>query len=297
MKRYLGSLLILVVAASFVCPLTAQGATNQEIAIFKGDDPTNDGLSLGGWGSGSAVKTKEQILDGAWSIKIATQGLYSGGKIDFTQPVTLFSDGIDPTRYIQFIMFFKDIRQVNPAQGTDYTWADVEPYSKPKANKMRFVFVSDKGETVEAIEPTGAIDPDDNWMRIAVPLAKFKQKEGITSFAMKRFMVFTDIPCTLYLGTMKLVTDAAPIKVDPLDPRTIAIMDPQFFVASATGGVSSLNYSWDFDSANGIQVESTEPVAKYYYRTGGEFTVTLTVSDADGLKDPVTVSTTIEVTD
>jgi hypothetical protein len=295
--RYVGSLLILAVAACFIGPLTAQGAAAPEIAIFKGDDPSDEGIVLGGWGSGTAAKTKEQILDGAWSIKITTQGLYSGAKLDFGQPVTLFADGIDPARYIQFVFFFKDTQQINPVQGTDYTWADVEPYTKPKAAKMRFVFVSDKGETVEAIEPTGALDPDDNWMRIAVPIAKFKQKEGVTSFAMKRVMVFTDIASTFYLGTMKLVTDTTPIKVDPLDPRTIAIMDPQFFVANATGGVSSLNYSWDFDAANGIQAESTEPVAKHYYRAGGDFTVTLTVSDADGLKEPVTVSTTIEVTD
>jgi len=295
--RYVGSLLIAAVAACFVCAFAAQGAPAPEVAIFNGGDPSDQGIILGSWGSGTAAKTKEQVLDGAWSIKITTQGLYSGAKIDFAQPVTLFSNGIDPTRYIQFAFFFKDIQEVNPAQGTDSTWADVEPYKKPKASKMRFVFVSDKGETVEAIEPTGALDPDDNWMRIAVPLAKFKPREGITSFAMKRFMVFTDIPSTFYLGAMKLVTDTTPIKVDPLDPRVVAVMDTQFFVARATGGVSSLNYAWDFDASNGIQVESTEPVVKHQYRTGGVYTVTLTVSDADGLKEPVTVSTTIEVTD
>ncbi len=295
--RYVGSLLILAMAACLVCPLMAHGAPAPQIAIFKGDDPSNDGILLGGWGSGSAAKTKEQPLEGGWSIKITTQSMYSGAKIEFSQPVALFSNGIDPTRYIEFAFFFKDTQQINPVQGTDYTWADVEPYNKPKATKMRFVFVSDKGETVEAIEPTKALDPDDNWMRLAVPLAKFKQKEGITSFALKRFMIFTDIPSTFYLGSMKLVTDTAPIKVDPLNTRVIAIMDPQFFVAEATGGVSSLKYSWDFDASNGIQAECTEPVARHYYRVGGDYTVTLTVSDADGLKEPVTVSTTIEVTD
>lgn len=294
--RYVGPLLIVAMAACLVCPLTVHGAPAPEVAIFNGGDPSDEGMILGSWGSGTAAKTKEQVLDGAWSIKITTQGLYSGAKIDFAQPVTLFANGIDPTRYIQFAFFFKDIQDVNPA-GADAAWADVEPYKKPKATKMRFVFVSDKGETVEAVEPTGALDPDDNWMRIAVPLAKFKQIEGITSFVMKRFMVFTDIPSTFYLGSMKLVTDTTPIKVDPLDPRVVAIMDPQFFVARATGGVSSLSYAWDFDASNGIQVESTDPVVKHYYKTGGEYTVTLTVSDADGLKDPVTVSTTIEVTD
>jgi len=295
--RFLGSLLVLVVVAGLVCPPAVFGAASPEVAIFKGDDPTNEGIALGGWGSGSAVKTKEQILDGAWSIKITTQGMYSGAKIEFTQPVTLFSEGPDPTRYVQFTFFFKDTQTINPVQGTDYTWADVEPYTKPKASKMRFVFVSDKGETVEAIEPTGALDPDDNWMRIAVPLAKFKQAGEGSSFVMKSFMVFTDVPSTLYLGNMKLLSDSTPIKVDPLDPRTVAIMDPQFFVANATAGVSSLKYSWDFDANNGIQAECTDMVAKHYYRAGGEYTVTLTVSDADGLKAPVTVSTTVEVTD
>ena len=114
---------------------------------------------------------------------------------------------------------------------------------------------------------------------------------------MKSFLVFTDIPSTIYLGSAKLTTDDSPLKVDPLDPRTVAIMDPQFFVAGATGGVSSLNYAWDFDSSNGLQADSTERMAKYVYSKGGEYTVTLTVSDADGLKEPVTVSTVIEVTD
>ena len=71
---------------------------------------------------------------------------------------------------------------MNPAAGYEYAMTDVEPYTKPKANKMRFVFISDSGETVEAIEPTGPVDPDDNWMRLAVPMAKFKVKEGIPEF-------------------------------------------------------------------------------------------------------------------
>jgi len=295
--RCLRFALVLGMALGLLGPWAAYGATSQDIAIFKGDDPTQDGIALGGWGSGGAAKTKEQILDGGWSIKITTQGLYAGGKIEFAQPVTLFANGIDPTRYIQFAIFFKDTQIVNPAAGTDYGWSDVEPYTKPKANKVRFVFVSDSGQTIEAVEPTGAIDPDDNWMRVAVPLARFKVKEGITEFRMKRILLFTDLPSTIYLGLMKLVTDTAPIKVDPLDPRTVAIMDQQFFVATATGGVSSLNYAWDFDSSNGIQSDSTDRIAKYVYRAGGEYTVTLTVSDADGLKEPVVVSTVYEVTD
>lgn len=295
--RSLGFILTLVMALSLVGPWAAYGAANQDVAIFKGDDPSLDGLVLGAWGSGTAAKSKEQILDGAWSIKMTTQGFYAGAKVDFAQPVTLFGTDIDPTRYVQFAFFFKETQVVNPAAGNEYAMTDVEPYTKPKANKMRFVFISDSGTTVEAVEPTGALDPDDNWMRIAVPLAKFKGKEAPTEFRVKRLLVFTDMPATIYMGAMKMVTDSSPIKVDPLDPRTTQIMYPEFFVATATGGVSSLKYSWDFDSTNGIMADSTDRIAKNVYSKGGEYTVTLTVSDADGLKEPVTVSTSVEVTD
>jgi len=295
--RFFCFLFALMIALSLIGPWPACGTTNQEVAVFKGDDPTQDGLTLGAWGSGGATKSKEKILDGAWSIKMTTQGLYSGARIEFTQPVTLFTGGIDPTRYMQFAFFFNETQMVNLAQGSEYAMTGVEPYKKPKANKMRFVFISDNGVSVEATEPTGALDPDDNWMRVAVPLAKFKVKEGLTTFRMKQLLIFTDIPSTIYLGSIKLVTDTEPIKVDALDSQTTQIMYQEYFVATATGGVSSLNYAWDFDSANGIQAEATEKMAKYIFTKGGEFTVTLTVSDVDGLKEPVTVSTVYEVTD
>lgn len=299
-----------------LCEVTAPDATNppvvtpaapvidaprlSDVSLFNGEDPTAEGISLGGWGSGGAVKTQEQRLEGAWGIKITTQGLFSGGKIEFAQPVTLFADGNDANRYLQFTFLFigaNDKVLVNPAASTEYTWTDVEPYWKPKANKMRFVFVSDTGATVEVQEPTGAIDPDDNWMRLAVPVSKMRGKDDAKGFLMKRLLIFTDVPVTFYLGSMKLVTDTDPITVDPIDDRTVAIMDPQYFVASTKGGVSSLKYSWDFDSSNGIQAESTDRIAKTFYSKGGDYTVTLTVSDVDGIKAPVTVTTVITVTD
>ena len=295
--RCLRFVLILVLAVGSFGSWAMCQAKDPDVSIYKGDDPTQEGITLGGWGCGTAIKTNEQVLDGAWSIKMTTQSMYSGARIEFTQPVTLYAGGIKNNRYIQFVMFFKETRVVNPAAGYEYAMTDVDPYTLPKANKIRFVFISDAGETVEVIEPTSALDTDDNWMRVAVPLAKFKTKEGVPEFRMKSLLIFTDIPSTAYLSSVKLTSDDAPIKVDPLDARTVAVMDPQFFVATATGGVSSLNYAWDFDASNGVQVDSSDKMAKYVYNKGGEYTVTLTVSDVDGLKEPVTVTAVIEVTD
>ena len=296
--RCLLVLMVLIVALGAVNVYAEDApANNKEVVIFKGDDPTVDGIELDGWGSGKASKSNEKLLLGAWSIKVATQGLYAGGRIDFTRPVALFSNGIDNSRYIQFTFFFPDTRVINPAAGTNSAY-DVESYIKPKANKLRFMFVSESGATVSVEEPTAAIDPDDNWMRVAVPIGKFKSIGDAKEFRLKRLLIFADVPnTTMYLGEMKLLTDNTPIRVEPLDSQTLAIMDDLFMTAVAQGGVSSLKYSWDFDKTNGLQAESTDKITHYIYTRGGEFTVTLTVSDVDGLKAPVTVTSNISIND
>ena len=292
--RFLPAFLILMIALASAGAWAAPAA--DEVPIFKGDDPSLEDITLGGWGGGSAVKSKERILDRSYSIKITSQGLYSGGRLDFENPPTLFSGPVDDSRYILFTFFFKDTQVINPAAGSEY-WYDADPYTMPKANVVRFVFVSDSGTAVSAQQPTTAVDPDDNWVRIAVPLSKFKETGFTGEFRLKRLLIFSDISGTMYLGSARVITDSDPIKVEPLDSKTVAIMDEVLLVANAKGGYSSLRYSWDFDNSNGIQSESTGVVARYVYTRGGEFTVTLTVSDADNLKAPVTVTTDISVND
>ncbi len=189
-----------------------------------------------------------------------------------------------------------ETKVIDIAAGTSYSF-DIQPYSVPKAGKMRFVFVSDKGQSLDVYEPTRELDPDDNWVRISVPLAKFKLLGDISEFRLKRLLVFTDTPSIMHLGEIKLVTDTTPIKVEPLGTQTVAIKDLVLFLAQADGGVSNLEYNWDFNSSDGIQVESTDKVARYVYTRGGDYVVTLTVKDADGIKEPVSVTGVVIVTD
>jgi hypothetical protein len=293
--RLLVFLLALAVVAS---PGVARAASSdREVFIFKGGSLSQDGITPGSWGSGKAIESAEKVLTGVKAIRITTQGLYAGGRIDFAQPVPLFSDGIDATRYMVFAFFFDAVQTIDPGAGTVYSY-DIEPYTIPKASIVRFVFVSDTGKVVSVEEPTNPLDPDDNWSRVAVPLAKFKTLgEDVREFRLKRLLVFTDLPSTLHLGEVKLVTDVAPIKVEPLSSQTVVIYDEVIQVAVATGGVSSLKYSWDFDASNGIQEESTGKVGRFVYTRGGEFTITLTVSDVDNLKAPATATAVVSVTD
>ncbi|MCL5103727.1 MAG: PKD domain-containing protein [Armatimonadetes bacterium] len=285
---------VLLIVAIALCAVAAHA--EPDVYIYRGSPVSQDGLTLGGWGSGKAAESKERLLNGSNSIKITTQGYYSGGRIDFVQPVTLFTDGPEKDRYIQFALFFEDVKTVDPAADSGYD-LDTDPYSVPKAGKVRFVFVSDSGEMISKEEPTNQLDPDDNWVRVVVPLCKLKLPEGTKEFRLSRLMIFSDMSCTMHLGEIKLMTDNKPIKVDSLGSRTLGVQDRVYFIAETDGGVSSLKYSWDFDNSNGIQAESTGRMASYTYTRGGDFTITLTVSDHDGVKAPVTVTGTVSVND
>ena len=292
--RFSTILLTAVVALSALAPL-AHAA--EDTYIFKGGPLSQEGITVGGWGSGKSVESNEKVLSGSNAIKITTQGMYSGGKLDFTLPVTLFDSGVDTKRYIVFSFFFQDVQTVNPAAGT-MSASDVESYSAPKANKVRFVFCGEDGKKLSVEENTLPLDPDDNWVRIAVPMAKFKSLEHAQDFKMTRLLIFTDIPSTLFLGEAKITTDTTPIKADSINipsGSVVAVTDDVFFIGAATGGLSSLKYTWDFDSSNGMQAEQIGSVSHHTYQKEGEYTITLTVSDADGLKAPVTVTTKLLV--
>ena len=292
------SLRVLSIIGIMLCIITASAAAapEKDVYIYKGDALSESGITVGSWGSGKATESKTKILTGSYSISLITQNLYAGGRLDFAEPVTLYTGGVDKTRYMILTLFFQETQTINPAAGAIYAF-DIEPYVAPKANKIRLVLVSDKGVKVSIEEPTNPVDPDDNWVRIGVPLEKLKAAGAGDEFKLKRLLMFSDTPSNIFIGEIKLADDASPIKVDSLESQVVAQYDEVLFVTKAEGGVSSLKYAWDYDSSNGIQADSTGLVGRYVYTKSGEFTVTLTVSDADGIKAPVQVTSNISVND
>lgn len=291
--RLLRFVFIAVIALAAVA---ACADVKDESYIYKGAPLSGEGITVGSWGSGKAVESTKRILTGSNSIQITTDGFYAGGRINFTKPVTLFTGTPAKDKYIVFTFYFEEIKTVDPAAGTGYSF-DVESYVVPKISTLRFVFTSEDGAVISAEEQTGIVDSDDNWVRIAVPLTKLKSSEGESGFRLQTLVICSDIPGTFSLGEIKLATDDTPIKVDSVGSQTVAVWDQVFVVAEAEGGVSTLKYSWDFDDKNGIQEEQTGKAARYVFTRGGDYTVTLTVSDVNGIKSPVQTSSVISVID
>ena len=66
------------------------------------------------------------------------------------------------------------------------------------------------------------------------------------------------------------------------------------FKGVAYGGISPYSFSWDFDERDGIQQDSLEQNPSYIYEISGVYTVTLIVTDYEGIKDIDTTRAIIE---
>lgn len=288
-----------VVAGSMFMSSLANAAV-----IYSGQPKDQAGLSFSAWGSGSATESSEKRYSGEKSIKITTQGMYSGGGIEFKTPVTFNVGDPKSSEYLQFLISFNTMITLNP---TGYTYGqayDTSDYyggsdiiQMPKVSKMRIVFVPETGKAVEIQQPVVSSEDDEGWPRINIPLAALKVPEGEKQLKVKKIVFFTDIPDSFYIGEISTITDTTPITCEAGDEQVVAANEVVFFRGSAEGGATTLLYSWDFDDKDGIQEDAGGPVVLHLYRKPGIYKATLTVRDANGLKTASTSTVSIEVND
>ena len=181
--------------------------------------------------------------------------------------------------------------------------------SRPKPiSKLRVVLVSTDDKKMESWLPIEtAVPVREDWKQIAVPVAAIgglKDSSGV----IKELEIFGDSPAILYLGEVRVMRDETPIRADDLPERTVAVNDSVQFTGSAEAGVTPLVYEWDFDDSDGIGVDKVGKTVSYKYRKSrrdpkspmgrdsAAYTVTLTVRDQYGLKQPIRRTTKVLVT-
>lgn len=296
MRKLMG-LSILAVVLAVMC--LASCAYSQETMIWNGTDLAPAGITLGTWGSGTATienKDKKRLLEGNQSIKITSDGQYMGARLDFAQPISLAETAIDPAKYLVLTIFFPESDFVGPSNAT-YNPYDIVPYRIPKVEKLRVMLISDTGVKVPIMCPTNPLDLEDNWVRVAIPMAKLVIPKEQTSFKLARLVVASSTKATFWLSQIKLVTDNNPIKVDGLSSQVVAVGDYLYFQANVRAGVSPVLCSWNFSDGTVVAAGPKTRIVSHPFNKGGDFTISLTVTDALGVKTPVTVSNTISVSD
>ncbi len=90
--------------------------------------------------------------------------------------------------------------------------------------------------------------------------------------------------------TETVPVNEAPIAIATATPLTgDAPLDVNFIGSTSTDDVGVVSYSWDFGDGN----TATEADPMHTYTTAGEYTVTLTVTDIEGLEDSISLTITV----
>jgi len=177
----------------------------------------------------------------------------------------------------------------------------------PDTRKMKVVLVCEEGTFVASHFPV-MLQPasEEGWFSVAIPYVAFKGMEKATTVRLNEVRIFGDAKDTFWIGEIKTTTDDEPITVDPLDDLEVSVGEAVEFRSTASGGISPLSYSWDFDLSDSIQEDANGPGVVHVFRKesppvpgqAGElqpYVVTLTVSDLSGAKRPVRRQTSVIV--
>lgn len=317
-------------------------AKSKEIYVGEGDQ--GEGMKMGGWGSGLATADRAYKTIGQNSIRVETNGFYSGARLQFETAKDITDQKNDPDGFLEFIIRFQPgtKKSTSGPGGGGYPGASGggssfggssagpspggagypgglggpggfdgsggEQTLQPDTHKMKFVMVCDEGTFVASNFPVALFPAsEEGWYSVAVPFVAFKGLDKAATCKMKELRVFGDSKDTFWIGQIRTTTDDEPIAVDPLDDLEVSAGEPVEFRAQATGGISPLQYVWDFDQSDGpTQEDATGQVVVHVFRKAspqvpgqnGElqpYVVTLTVKDLSGAKKPKRVTANVIV--
>ena len=134
-----------------------------------------------------------------------------------------------------------------------------------------------------------------NWYGVAVPLSVLKFPAGGAS-PLQSLMVAADGYAEFSIGSIKIVSDATPITAGTGVDQTVTRGASVQLHGTGDGGASTLRYTWNFGTSDSPGVEQAEgQTVTTQYFTAKDYTVTLTVSDVDGIKKPATSTVLVHV--
>jgi hypothetical protein len=244
----------------------------------------DQGITLKSWGSGTIAETSEAAFDGTQSIRIASRNFFQGGLMNYATPVDLSSEFGDRNNLLRLM--------VNVPGFTGSTGAST---GAAAIKMLRFVITTSDGKKSEAYVSLVTTTADARgWRGIGIPLQAIRGF-GDTNKQVSSIALSADAVGTVYIGEMRTINDATPVYGETgVTELNLAINDEYTFTASGTGGATPLRFTWDFDASDGIDVDADGQSVKRRFRKPGEYTITLTVVDIYGLKQPHT--STVKVT-
>jgi hypothetical protein len=289
----------------------AGGQGNVSMGIYAGEAAAASGITLASWGGGTIAESTDVSIAGSHALMVRSTSYFQGGTMKLARPAALASYFDNKENLLQFSIY---VAQNTASTGTSGGGGGGTlgggtggtlggggggnagtPQTVKQMENFRAVIRTTDGKAAEVYIPLGMPGGSTNkWRRLGVPLnvvsgfGKTNKEVASISFA-------GDAPATFYIGEVRVVTDQTPIQ-GSLSNSELNLGQGQEVTlwAVAEGGFSVLQYEWDFNAKDGIQSEAAGQIAIHRFRVAGEWTVTCTIKDVHGIKQPW--SGTIRVT-
>ncbi|MBS1713618.1 MAG: PKD domain-containing protein [Armatimonadetes bacterium] len=272
----------------------------------------DQGMSFKSWGSGTIAETDEAAFEGTTSIRVSSRNFFQGGIVTFATPVDLGAAYADKNNLLQFVLRIPASATGSapaagggaagggkgPGRGSGLAGGESGGGSQNEGagasapvglENIRLVLTTSDGLKSEAfLEVKGRGADERGWTKAGIPLHAIRgfdrTNKSVTSIALAG-----DATATFYIGEVGVLNDATPVfgEITQGD-LNLALGDVVNFIANGYAGSSPLKFEWDFDAADGLQVDATNQVVKRRFSKPGTYVVTLTVTDVYGLKAPHT---------
>jgi len=306
---------------------------------------TEQSITVKSWGGGICTETDDTAYEGTKSVRVTTRNFYQGGTFLFGKNVDLASSFNDKNNLLRITYKPLDSATgstggvgggVRPPSGGGGDGGGAlgggqggrgggnipsggsggpglggggASGAASTLKSIRMIITTTDGMRSEAILPAATSSSNDRgWKQAGIPLQAIRGFNS-TNKIIKSIGFAGDVSTAFYIGDMRVLNDKTPVRGEP-NFRTLQTFKNAENVFSATGfgGSSVLKYTWDFDDADGIQVDAEGQAVRYKYRIAsddaanpgsirkdGVFIVTLTISDAYGLKEPYSTQIKVKV--
>lgn len=273
-------------------------------------------ISLKPWGSGTIAETNELAFEGASSIRVSSRNFFQGGIMVFENPVDLAALSTDKANMMMVTVQAATADTTlggtgttgggtgstggrpgigGTGLGTGASGGTQVATIDNTLSKVRCIVTTSDGKKSEVyIDIVSAVPNARGWKSVGVPLASIPGFDK-TNKQIKSIAFSGDTIGTFYVGELKVLNDTTPLYVEPtVREANLALGDELTISALGNGGASQLRYTWDFDARDGVDVDAEGMTIRRRFRKPGDYTITVTVHDKFGLKQPY--STTIKVT-
>ena len=181
-----------------------------------------------------------------------------------------------------------------PGQPTQPARPAAPPQPKWQMSWLRVELITEKGPAVaEMRELKPAAPLLRGWHPISIPLSAF-QGPGKDGAQVQRMIISGDRHDIFFIGEIKVAEDRAPMWLNVVaQPVVVKAGSRVNLTAKLRAGMAAVRVSWDFGEDGQIRDEAYGEKVVQIYPKSGNYTVTCTASDLDGIKK--SVSKTIEI--